>query len=64
MAAMARVGSSLLLFGGRGEGGRALADTWLFDLSSSSWRQLAPAGATPPARKMHSLVVVGLAVGG
>ncbi len=44
----------LVLFGGRRDN-VALSDTWAFDLESSTWAEIVPAGATrPPAR--HSMV--------
>lgn len=47
----------LLLFGGRNAAGVWLADTWIFDVASSTWTQLAPDMA-PPARNAHGMALV------
>lgn len=46
--------NSLLLFGGQDENGTLLADTWLLDLTTNSWTQLAASG--PSARQGHTLL--------
>lgn len=41
---------SLVLFGGDDEDGTSLGDTWLFDISSSTWSEVATTGDAPAAR--------------
>jgi hypothetical protein len=44
-------GERLIVFGGRGAGGVALADTWVLDLSPTpAWSRLQTTGVAPPAR--------------
>ena len=46
----------VFVFGGvAADDGRALGDLWSFDLNTSAWAQLAPAGAPPRARRGASL---------
>ena len=40
-----------MLFGGKGP----LGDTWLFDPSTETWREVTPP-ASPPARDLHAMV--------
>jgi hypothetical protein len=47
--ALAATGDSVVLFGGESKG-RALGDTWVFDLTRGRWRQLAIDGESPPPR--------------
>lgn len=49
-------GSSAVLFGGRAKG-KPLGDTWVFDTTNRSWREVA--GKGPPARFGHNSHVVG-----
>lgn len=46
--------NSLLLFGGRDADGNLLADTWVLDLNTNVWSQIAAAG--PTARQGHALL--------
>lgn len=47
----------MIVFGGRGLG-RELADVWALDLTpgNETWIELAPSGASPPARYAHTAV--------
>ncbi len=63
--AMAPIGDGkVLLFGGayeEGENGNlvALGDTWLYDLATRTWTNMAPAGDTPAARYLHAMAYLG-----
>lgn len=48
----------LLMFGGRDATGVHLADTWMFEVETSTWTQLAPP-ASPSARNAHGMALVG-----
>lgn len=48
-------GERIVLMGGRGAGGD-LNDVWAFDLQTSSWQQLQPAGQAPRPRFSHNAV--------
>ena len=47
----------LLLFGGRNAAGTWLNDTWVFEVDTSTWTQLAPA-TSPPARNAQAMALV------
>lgn len=47
----------LLLFGGRDATGAQLGDTWVFEVETDTWTQLAP-GVSPPARNAHGMARV------
>lgn len=60
MATLTSVGGGkLILFGGRGENGRALADLWSFDVHTKAWTQLKPPLPYPAPRKLHAAVSIG-----
>jgi hypothetical protein len=45
-----------VLFGGEGDGAKALRDTWAYDPRGDNWVKLEPAGSIPAARVGHSMV--------
>jgi N-acetylneuraminic acid mutarotase len=45
-------GKQLVVFGGRDQAGRALGDTWVFDLGRNAWREVTAQG--PAARFGHA----------
>ncbi|KAL6764475.1 hypothetical protein V8C86DRAFT_1592041 [Haematococcus lacustris] len=56
MASLTAVGDALVLFAGRSESGRTLADAWVYDLTRSVWQPLRAPAPSPPPRKMHAAV--------
>lgn len=59
MHAYDRLGSYLLIHGGRGPSAKALNDMWSFHAGSSKWQQVAyPISSAPAARAKHSMTVV------
>jgi hypothetical protein len=48
----------LLLFGGRDATGAWLDDTWIYEVETATWTQLAPP-TSPPARNAHAMALVG-----
>ena len=60
MATLSSVGGGkLILFGGRGENGRALSDLWSFDIHSKMWTLMKPPLPHPSPRKLHAAVSIG-----
>ncbi len=45
----------LIMFGGRGDAGTSLNDTWAYDPTANAWTELKPSGTLPPARSAHSM---------
>jgi len=45
----------LIMFGGSGDTGRSLNDTWSYDSVAGSWAELEPAGTLPTPRGGHSM---------
>ena len=52
------LGDSLIVVGGHGAGGEALADVWIHHITSGAWKQPEPAGRAPRARGGHTAVAV------
>jgi N-acetylneuraminic acid mutarotase len=50
------VSHRLIMFGGRGETGNGLNDTWAYDSAANAWTLLNPAGTLPTPRDGHSMV--------
>ena len=53
------IGDKLFVYGGRGAGGKVLADLWELDVTHWSWRAVISSTAPPPPRFAHSLTAVG-----
>ncbi|GMH39606.1 hypothetical protein BSKO_07504 [Bryopsis sp. KO-2023] len=51
-------GNRLLIFGGRGESGKALNDLWSFDILRKKWTHMQAVGPTPGVRMKHALAYV------
>jgi len=45
---------TLLLFGGRSAAGAQLADTWIFEFATHTWREVVASG--PGGRQAHALI--------
>ena len=48
--------NKVILFGGDGNNGNDLNDTWAYDPQSNTWTELSPSGVTPgPGRSIDGL---------
>jgi TIR domain/Galactose oxidase, central domain len=46
----------LIMFGGFGDAGVPLNDTWAYDPEANAWTELTPLGTAPPTRSAHAMV--------
>lgn len=57
--AIVHLSGNLYMFGGVDTAGAFLADLWVLNLTTTTWKQLAPSGIPPSARAGHGMFVFG-----